>query len=189
MARSLIPSFFGGSPTRQSADPFLSLQREMNRLFDDVFRGFGASPAALGSDVSAPLVNISETDKELKVEAELPGVSEDDVEVTLSDDVLTIRGEKKAERTEQKENYHVMERSYGSFARSIRLPFPTNPDDVNASFNNGVLTLTIPKAAAQETSHRIPIGKGQAKQQTIGQPSGQQTAQPGPSGPESQTTH
>ena len=110
-------------------DPFLSLHREMNRLFDDVFRGIGL-PAATGSqgqgDVSTFVnasMNVSETDKEIRITAELPGVSEQDIDVSLDDDVLTIRGEKKFERKDDKENFHFVERSYGTFQRSLRLPY------------------------------------------------------------------
>lgn len=157
MARSLIPSWFGGSPERRPADPVLGLQRELNRLFEDAFKGFGLAPAWGGGET--PCVDLCETDKEYRLEAELPGVSEDDVEITLSDDTLTIRGEKKSERSERQGGYHMMERSYGSFARSIRLPFAVSPDEVAASFHNGLLTVTIPKKAAQQTGHRIEINK------------------------------
>jgi HSP20 family protein len=176
MARSLIPSLFGGTPARQSGDPFVSLQREVNRLFEDVFRGFGGSPAALGENV--PRMNICETEQEYRLEAELPGVSENDIEVTLNDDVLTIRGEKKSEQSDKQENYHVTERTYGSFMRSVRLPFAVSPDDINASFQDGVLTVTLPKQAAQVTAQRIEINKNPM-------PAGQTGA--GQSG--SQTTH
>ena len=91
-----------------------------------------------------PHVDVSETDRELKICAELPGVSEKDVEVRLEDDVLVIRGEKKFERKDEKESYHFMERSYGTFQRSIRIPFQVNPDEVKADFHNGVLTVTLP---------------------------------------------
>lgn len=176
MPRSLIPSLFGGTPARQSGDPFVSLQREVNRLFEDVFRGFGGTPAALGENV--PRMNICETEQEYRLEAELPGVSENDVEVTLNDDVLTIRGEKQGERSNKQENYHVMERSYGSFMRSVRLPFAASAEDINASFQDGVLTVILPKQAAQAAAQRIEINKGQMA-----------SGQAGPSQPGSQTTH
>ncbi len=156
MARSHVPSLFGGAAT----DPFQALQ-QFNRMFEDVFRGsMQPSPGLFGGAATAPRLNISETDQEFRIEAELPGVPEDKVELSLSDDILTIRGEKKAERTEEKESYHLMERAYGSFTRSIRLPFAVNPDDVSASCENGVLKITIPKSSAQTKSHRIEIGKG-----------------------------
>jgi HSP20 family protein len=154
-------------------DPFLSLHREMNRLFDDVLRG-AALPTMTGSqgqgDVSTFVnasMNVSETEKEIRITAELPGVSEQDIDVSLDDDVLTIRGEKKFERKEEKETFHFVECSYGTFQRSLRLPFPINPEQVQASFENGVLTLTLPKTGRQERSRRIQVqGRGASGQGT-----------------------
>jgi len=144
-------------------DPFLSLHREVNRLFDDVFRG-AALPTASGSqgqgDVGAFVnasMNVSETDKEIRITAELPGVSEQDIHVSLDDDVLTIRGEKKFERKDDKENFHFVERSYGTFQRSLRLPYPVESEQIQASFENGVLTVTVPKTERQERSRRIQV--------------------------------
>ena len=144
-------------------DPFLSLHREMNRLFDDVFRG-AALPAATGSQGQGDVgnfvnasMNVSETDKELRITAELPGVTEQDIDVSLDDDVLTIRGEKKFERKDEKENFHFVERSYGTFQRSLRLPYAVDSEQVRASFENGVLTVTVPKTGRQERSRRIQV--------------------------------
>jgi HSP20 family protein len=164
MARSMIP-LFGRSLPEQSgpyADPFLQLHREMNRLFDDLWRGsampmMGSSPRAVQA---TPRVDVSETENEIKICAELPGVAEKDVDVELDEDVLTIRGEKKAAEERKDENYHVMERSYGSFARSIRLPFDIDPAQVRASFENGVLTVTLPKQAARQKVHHIEVKPG-----------------------------
>ena len=103
----------------------------------------------------APRVDVSETDTELKIEAELPGIDEKDVEVVLSDGRLTIKGEKKQEKEEKKKDYHMVERSYGSFARSIVLPFEADPDKVKATFAKGVLTVTVPKP---------PRGQGQGEE-------------------------
>lgn len=161
MARSLMPSLFGETPAGRLPDPFGTLQREFNRLFQDAFAGF-ALPLAGGETTLSPRINICETDQDFRIDAELPGVPEESVDVTLSEDILTIRGEKKAERSEKQENYHLMERSYGSFIRSIRLPFAVKPEDVQASMHDGVLTLTLPKAAAQQQLHRIQISRGAA---------------------------
>jgi HSP20 family protein len=148
-------------------DPVLSLHREMNRLFDDVFRGAGL-PAATGNQgqgrvgnfVNASM-NVSETENEIRITAELLGVTEQDIDVSLDDAVLTIRGEKKFERTDDKENFHFGERSYGTFQRSLRLPYPVNPEQVQARFENGVLTVTVPKTGRQERSRRIQVqGRG-----------------------------
>jgi len=160
---------FGGSYGR---DPFFSLQREMNRLFDDAFRGFGGMTTSnrqqAGGIVEARM-NVSETDKELRISAELPGVEEKDVEVTLDGDLLTIRGEKKfeQERGGDNESYHFVERSYGSFQRALQLPYAVKSDDVRAEFHNGVLTLILPKSEQQQRSRKIPIGAGRSTQQQI----------------------
>ena len=125
-------------------------------------------------------MDVAETDKEVRVTLELPGVSPDDVDISLHDDMLTIRGEKKFQRErggdkdksekEKQENYHFIECSYGSFQRSLRLPYMANPDEVKASFQDGVLTINIPKGAQQERSRKIQIqgasGGQPAKQPT-----------------------
>jgi HSP20 family protein len=170
MARNpLSPYRSGGLMGGSGNDPFLSLHREVNRLFDDVFRGGtgqmltgGQGQGAEGA-VMMPHIDVSETDRELKVCAELPGVSENDVDIRLEDDVLVIRGEKKFERKDEKENYHFVERSYGTFQRALRLPGPINPDQVQARFENGVLTVTLPKTEQTERSRRIQIQGGSSR--------------------------
>ena len=108
-----------------------------------------------------PRIDVSETDSELRIEAELPGVEEKDLEIVLSDGRLTIKGEKKQEKEEKKKDYHLVERSYGSFARSVGLPFAAEPDKIKASFAKGVLTVTVPKPAEVKAKEKkIPIGKG-----------------------------
>ncbi|MBM6581516.1 Hsp20/alpha crystallin family protein [Microvirga sp. BT689] len=102
-------------------------------------------------------MNVSETDKEIRITAELPGVSEQDIDVSLDDDVLTIRGEKKFERKNEQENFHFVERSYGTFQRSLRLPYAVASEQVQASFENGALTVTVPKTGRQERSRRIQV--------------------------------
>jgi HSP20 family protein len=166
MARNPLSPFRPGGPAERGygEDPFMSLHREMNRLFDDVFRGslIGSRGGAGqgGSHFVQAHMDVSETENEVRICAELPGVSQDNVDVTLDDDVLTIRGEKKLERKDEKENYHFVERSYGTFQRSLRLPFAVEPEQVKAEFNNGVLTVTVPKTQAQQRSHRIQIQGG-----------------------------
>jgi HSP20 family protein len=167
MARNPMSPFrLGGlGGTGLGADPFMSLHREMNRLFDDAFRGTtGQMPSALGQgkegSMLMPHMDVSETERELKVCVELPGVSESDVEVNLHDDLLVIRGEKKFERKDEKENYHFVERSYGTFQRGLRLPYLVDPEQVQARFDHGVLTVTLPKTQQQERSRRIHIQSG-----------------------------
>lgn len=162
--RNLIP--WGRSTESQAPavyreteqNPFLALHREVNRLFDDVFRGFDLRLPASGrlASWSWPSMEVSETDKELRVTAELPGLEEKDIEVVLDDGVLTLRGERRSE-TEDKERQYS-ERFYGRFERRIPLSTEVEQDKVNAAFENGVLTVTLPKSArAQATSRRIAI--------------------------------
>lgn len=142
MARSYFPSLFG-----RDDDPFGSLFREVQKTFEDFSR---RSPlAGFGSDMLAPRIDIAESKDAIDLTAELPGVDEQDVDVTLDDGVLTIRGEKKAERDEKDKdkNWHVVERSYGSFSRTISLPFDPDSAKVEAKFENGVLHIHLPKPA------------------------------------------
>jgi HSP20 family protein len=175
MARNPLSPYRSGGLLGGGFDPLFSLHREMNRLFDD-FMG-GTPLAAQGQSGSGNIINahmdVSETEGEIRVSAELPGVAEDDIDVSLNDDVLTIRGEKKFERKDDKENYHFVERSYGTFQRSLRLPFPVDPEQVKASFENGVLTVSLPKSAQQERTRRIQVQRGQGGTQQIGQSGGQ----------------
>jgi HSP20 family protein len=175
MARNPITSFRSGLG---GGDPFLSLHRDMNRLFDDMFRGSATNPGETsGSGFIAAHMDVSETADELRISAELPGVPREDVEITLDGDVLTIRGEKRFERKEEKENFHFMERSYGSFHRSLRLPFAVKPDDVQATYDNGVLSIVLPKSKAQESSRRIAIQGGAQQGSGIGAVEGTRTGE------------
>jgi HSP20 family protein len=142
-------------------DPFLSLHREMNRLFDDVFRGFDSRLPAIGRFSSFggggwPNVEISDSEKEIRVTAEVPGLEEKDIEVMLEDGVLTLKGEKRSE-TEDKDR-QFSERFYGRFERRIPLGYEVEDDKVSASFKNGVLTVALPKTErAQAKAKRIAI--------------------------------
>src|SRR5215211_8041876 len=147
-------------PSRRGEEvsPFLTLHREMNRLFDDVFNTFGAT--SLANRMPAwPSVEVIQSDKDVRVSAELPGMDEKDVEVLVDNDVLTIRGEKKSESEDQGRRFS--EHYYGRFQRSIALPFEVDEEKAQASFKNGVLTVTIPKSAtAKDTAKRIAIYAG-----------------------------
>ena len=118
--KSLIPIGRDRNVAR-SDNPFMSLQREIDRLFDDFTRGFPAFSNG-GAAELLPSMDVTETDKQIEITAELPGLEEKDVQVNLADNVLTIRGEKKAEKEEKDKNYRLVERSYGSFVRSLELP-------------------------------------------------------------------
>ena len=160
--RDLIPWNRGREMTvrrGEELNPFMTLHREMNRLFDDVFRGFEVAP--FGSDrffdraMGWPNIEVSETDKNVKVTAELPGLDEKDVQVELANGVLAIKGEKKTE-TEDKDRL-FSERYYGRFERRIPVE-DVDQEKVSAAFKNGVLTVTMPKAPqAQSKVKRIAI--------------------------------
>jgi HSP20 family protein len=160
--RDLVPVKRGRDVTvrrGEEANPFLALHREMNRLFDDVFRGFDVAPFGVDRGfertIGWPNIEVSDTDKELKVTAELPGLEEKDIELELSNGVLAIKGEKKTE-TEDKDRL-FSERYYGRFERRIPVE-DVEEDKANASFRNGVLTVTLPKTAqAQRQVKRIAI--------------------------------
>ena len=143
--RSLIPVGRERSVAR-SDNPFMSLQREIDRLFDDFTRGFPTLPS-LGTTELLPSMDVTETDKQIEITAELPGLEEKDVQVNVADNVLTIRGEKKAEKEEKDKAYRLVERSYGSFVRSLELPEGVNADAIKASIEKGVLKVTVPKPA------------------------------------------
>jgi HSP20 family protein len=127
----------------------------MNRLFDDVFRGVDDS-RFFGGRAGWPSMDVEETEKEYRVTAELPGLGERDVEVLLQDGLLTVRGEKKLESENRNRTYS--ERFFGRFERQIALDRDVDEAAVNATFKNGILTVTVPKSAsAVERSKRIPI--------------------------------
>jgi len=143
--KSLIP--VGRQRGVARADnPFLSLQQEVDRLFNDFSRGFPTLGAGLTGSM-LPTMDVAETDKEIEITAELPGLEEKDVQINVADDVLTIRGEKKAEKEEKDKNYRLVERSYGSFERSLELPKGVNLDAIKASIDKGVLKVSVPKPA------------------------------------------
>jgi HSP20 family protein len=146
-------------------DPFSAFRAEMDSLFDSFMGGLPAFTGVLGTGAgrSSPLaahMDVKETDKEIVVEAELPGMDDKDISLSLQDGILTIKGEKKLERNEEKESYRMAERRYGSFQRSVRLPDTVNEDKVEASFNNGVLKVSLPKRPEAIGKQRtIPITK------------------------------
>ena len=132
-------------PFWRGEDPFRTLFQEVQKTFEDFSR---RSPfGRFGSDMPSPKIDVAESKDAIELTAELPGVDENDVDITLADDVLTIRGEKKTEREEQDEdkNWRVVERSYGSFSRTIPLPYEPDATKVEAKFDKGVLRIHLPK--------------------------------------------
>lgn len=155
---------------QESQHPVYSLQNEMNRLFDDFFRVWDSPMMGASNSLSpfstfertdmTPRIDVHETEKELRISAELPGLIEKDIDVSLTKDMLTIRGEKKQESEQNVKGWYRMERSYGAFSRSIPLPCEVDQDSCNASFKNGVLTVSLSKTVqAQAIAKSIPIRK------------------------------
>lgn len=157
--KSLIPFGRKNVPVRREEyDPFSLLRQEMNRIFDDFSRGFWLEPFRSKFDTFSPRVDVSETDREVKITAELPGMDDKDIDVSISKDMLTIKGEKKEEKEDKGKDYYRSERSYGSFSRTIPLPSEIDTDKVKAEFKKGVLTVTVPKTAeAIKETKKIPI--------------------------------
>jgi HSP20 family protein len=155
----MVSRFFG------PGDPFDVLHREVNRVFDEVFRGGARPPGSAGAKgvgSFAPDLDAHETEQGFDVSVELPGLSEPDIDLRLDGDLLTIAGEKKDQRERDQGGMHLAERSFGRFQRSFRLPFAPDPSQVQAHFDRGVLHITLPRPAQQRGSGRIPINAGQA---------------------------
>ena len=169
--------------------PFAPFRREMERLFEDFFSVFGVPARAeregapLAAGIIAPRIDVSETDDEVRIKAELPGVNEKDIDVRLVDDVLTIRGEAQTEHEEKQQDYRVMERARGTFVRSLRLPFMADASQVQASFKDGILSITIPKPReARERVQQIEVKRdssGNGSQAGGNQAGGNQRASSG----------
>jgi HSP20 family protein len=142
-------------------EPFETFRREMDRMFDDLFNNFGRRSLGLpagGWQGVAAAIDVTETDKELVVTAELPGLDQKDLEVTLTGDVIAIKGEKKAEQEQKDGDHYYMERRFGAFSRAVRLPFEVKDENVQAKYDKGVLTIRVPKPAeAQRAPRRIDV--------------------------------
>jgi len=156
--KNLIPFGKKNIEVRQEENPFAMMQRDINRIFDSFNRswGLGAFPELTGSFM--PRLDVTEDAKSLTVTAELPGMSDKDIDISISSDTLTIRGEKKDEKEDNNKNYYYSERSYGSFLRSIPLSQQIDTDKVSANFKKGVLTITLPKTvSAMDATKKISV--------------------------------
>jgi len=156
----------------QAFRPFESLRREVDRLFEDFtvnpFRlplrrpEFGLEPFwQPDSWVAQPAIDLVERANAFELTAEMPGLDEKNVEVNVANGVLTVKGQKEEEKVEKKEDFHLRERRFGSFARSVRIPDTVDADKIDASFRNGVLKVTLPKKAeAQKPVKKIEVKGG-----------------------------
>lgn len=171
-SRFLTP--YSSSRSNWLPEPLFQLQREIDRVFDDVFSGGGGGRSAGTSLMNAPRIDLQEAEGELRLHADLPGIQPSDLDIRVDGDVLTIRGERKHESDRNEQNFHVMERSHGRFQRSIQLPFAPNPEEVRAEVRHGVLEIRIPKRAPEQRSRRIEVrGESQGSGgQAIGGESG-----------------
>ncbi len=142
--------------------PLARLRTEMDRAFERFWRDPWSASLADVFQSSSGLglrMNLAESENDVTVTAELPGVDPKDVDISVTNNVLTIRGEKKQEKEEKKRNYHYVERSFGSFHRSIQLPSSADPNKVDASYKNGILTVTLQKRP-EDKPKRIPVKTG-----------------------------
>jgi HSP20 family protein len=144
------------------------LRSEMDRVFDSFLGGswgsFPRLPRLTGGagrgELMAPRMDVHESDTAIVVEAELPGIEEKDCTLSVQDGILTLKGEKRSKRDEEKEDYHLSERTYGTFQRSFQIPEYVNEDAIGATFDKGVLKITLPKRPeVQKPEKRIEIGK------------------------------
>jgi len=154
----LIPWRSGRVPAMRGEEPFNSLQREMNRLFESFWGGAEPGMTTGGTGLYSPTIDVHESDQAYRVTAELPGLSESDVEISLRDNNLIVRGEKKTEHEEKHGDRHYSERHYGRFQRVIPFAAEIDADKVQAKFDKGVLTIELPKnAKARDKTRRIQI--------------------------------
>ena len=181
--KDLIPWARGEktAATKDNANPIMQLQEEMNRVFESFWSRFngertpsvGSSPYPMSSfgiglqgngflwNGTTPRADVTETDDGVEVTVELPGLSEKDVEVALTDDLLTVKGEKKVEREDTRKGYYLSERSWGAFHRAIPLPPGVDSEKAEAVFRNGVLTVNLPQSSeARAKVRRIDVKAG-----------------------------
>ncbi|OPY58248.1 MAG: Spore protein SP21 [Syntrophorhabdaceae bacterium PtaU1.Bin034] len=149
---------------REEGGPFSAMRQRMDQLMDEMFRDFDLfsfgriSPMEWRMSAFIPSVDIRDEENQIKIEAELPGMSEKDIDVSISADAVTIKGEKKQEEEEKEKGYYHVERSYGSFQRTIQLPVDVDRENAQAAFKNGVLSIILPKTKeALQQAKKIEI--------------------------------
>ncbi|AMB43380.1 type III effector protein [Methylobacterium sp. AMS5] len=154
--------------------PFLALYHDMNRLLE-VMPGAGAGTAGAADQLDAkilvPDITMTETERDVRITAEVPGAREADVEVMLDDDTVIIRAVKEIEHAEDRQSFQVRERLFGTFQRALALPFRVDPEQAEARVANGVLTITLPKSGAQRRTRRVQVRGASADHAPAGSPS------------------
>ena len=160
---SQLPATTGqrGALQRMAMDPLLMVQRDMDRLFGNLVRSMAGTEVGGGELALPPRLDISQTAGGLEIDAELPGADEQDVEVSLDGDELTITGEIRREHHDEKSGYRLAERQVGRFRRVIQLPFEPDPDKVDAEFRNGLLSITIARPPQHDRTRRIAVKSGE----------------------------
>jgi len=152
--KDLVQFGKNGAPVKREEDnPYAVLRRDLDSLFDNFFRGFDTEFFGSGPGVFMPKADVRESEKEIRITIELPGMDEKDIDVSLTRDTLIIKGNKKEEQEDKGKNYHRLERSYGTFTRTIPLPVAVESEKIEANFIKGVLSIKLPKSlkAVSET--------------------------------------
>lgn len=159
---SRLPTPFAAARDIRIFDPLLDFHREMNRMFDNVFSGTGLLSSTMPTTLipAMPRIDVQEDEQELCICAELPGIKASEVDVRVDQDTLSITGEKTSQMERRQSDYHVMERSFGRFQRTVPLPFTPDPEQVHADYQDGVLTIRMPKLSQHERSRRIEVHEG-----------------------------
>jgi HSP20 family protein len=171
---SRYPVPYSSQRSLGALDPLSDFRRDMDRLFDAFFGGDGALVGGASGAAAMPMprIDVREDEGELRVSADMPGVKPSEVDVRLEGDMLVISGERKNEAERKDENFHVMERGYGRFRRSVQLPFTPDPEQVHADYDQGVLTIRMPRQPQAERSRRIEVREsgdvGQAREVQVG---------------------
>jgi HSP20 family protein len=177
--RAIVPvPRTGRGMVRQNGSLFDSLQQEVERLFEDFPRG-----TSNGAMQLLPNMDVAETDKEIELTVELPGLQQTDVDISVNDNTLVIRGEKKAETERKDKNFHLIERAYGTFYRAFELPSGIDPSQITAAMSNGVLKVTIPKPTQTEP-RRIEVQQSDSNSQSQSQPQSKSQSKPQQSQPQ-----
>jgi HSP20 family protein len=162
MAQSLSRPFPGPAERSIAPAPFFYLDRDIGRFARDLLAGGWTSGLDDSSELVKPAMNVSETDDELRISLDLPGVIESSIDVTVNGDILAVRATRSDEKRDDRENFHIVERRFGTYQRNLQLPFHVDPQAIQARFENGVLKLVIPKSQGANRAQKVSIQSGAA---------------------------